>query len=198
MPENESAGRGGVLFHGARQAVLVAGACSVILGAVIAVWPHKSVAIAELLFGLYLVLSGVLQITIAIGSRFAMPLRVLIFVSGALSVCLAVLCFRSGNSVLLLALWVGIGWAIRGVTQATVAVWHDGLPDSGKQELFGVATMVIGIVVIVVPFDSLDVLAVVAGGLLVVLGAVEILSVGRGRGGLVSLPETARVPLAPN
>ncbi|WP_328402430.1 DUF308 domain-containing protein [Nocardia sp. NBC_00403] len=198
MPENESAGRGGVLFHAARQAVLVAGTCSVILGVVIAVWPHKSVAIAELLFGLYLVLSGVLQMTIAIGSRFAMPLRVLIFVSGAMSVCLAVLCLRSGNSVLLLALWVGIGWAIRGVTQATVAVWHDGLRDGGKQELFGVATMVMGIVVIVVPFDSLDVLALVAGGLLTVFGALEILSVGRGRGGLVRLPESARVPVAPN
>ncbi|MFD0360799.1 HdeD family acid-resistance protein [Nocardia sp. GCM10030253] len=198
MPENESAGRAGVLFHGTRQVVLVAGVCSLMLGVVIAGWPHKSVAIAELLFGLYLVLSGALQLIIAVGSRFAMPLRVLVFVSGALSVCLAVLCFRSGNSVLLLALWIGIAWAIRGVIQATVAVWHDGLPEGGKQELFGLFTMVIGIVVIVVPFDSLDVLALAAGGLLVVLGALEILTGARGRGDVVSLPAAARVPLAPN
>ncbi|MFQ6394175.1 HdeD family acid-resistance protein [Nocardia sp. KC 131] len=198
MPENESAGLGGVLFHGARQVVLVAGACSVILGVVIAVWPHKSVPIAELLFGLYLVLSGALQMTIAVGSRIAVPLRVLVFVSGVMSVCLAMLCLRSGNSVLLLALWVGIGWAIRGITQATVAVWHNGLPDGGKLELFGLFTMAIGIVVIVVPFDSLEPLALVAGGFLVVLGALEILTVVRGRGEVVRLPEAARIPLAPN
>jgi uncharacterized membrane protein HdeD (DUF308 family) len=198
MPEGVSAGRGGGLFHGAREAVLIAGGCSVVLGLVIAVWPHKSVAIAELLFGLYLVLSGVLQVIIAVVARFAMPLRVLVFVSGALSWLLALLCFSSGNSVLLLALWVGLGWAIRGIVQATVAVWIDNMLEGGKQELFGLFTMVFGIVLIVAPFNALDAMALVAGGCLIVMGALEMLTVSRRRGGPVRLPDAARVPVAPN
>jgi uncharacterized membrane protein HdeD (DUF308 family) len=198
MPENESAGRGGVPFHGARQAVLIAGGCSVVLGLAIAVWPHKSVAIAQLLFGLYLVLSGVLQVIIAVVAQFAMPLRALVFVSGALSWLLALLCFGSGSSILLLALWVGLGWAIRGIVQATVAVWIDNMLEGGKQELFGLFTMVLGIVLIVAPFNALDAMELVAGGCLIVMGAFEMLTVGRRRGGAVRLPNAARVPVAPN
>jgi uncharacterized membrane protein HdeD (DUF308 family) len=198
MPENESAGPGGVSFHGARQAVLIAGGCSVVLGLAIAVWPHKSVAIAQLLFGLYLVLSGVLQVIIAVVAQFAMPLRALVFVSGALSWLLALLCFGSGSSILLLALWVGLGWAIRGIVQATVAVWIDNMLEGGKQELFGLFTMVLGIVLIVAPFNALDAMALVAGGCLIVTGAFEMLTVGRRRGGAVRISNAARVPVAPN
>jgi uncharacterized membrane protein HdeD (DUF308 family) len=198
MPENESAGRGGSLVGGARQAVLVAGIGSVILGALIAVWPHKTDATAQLLFGLYLLLSGVLQLIIAMGSRFATALRFFVFFSGLASVVLAVLSFRSTNSVLGLALWIGLGWAIRGIVQATVAVWDDELPESGWQEVFGLLTLLVGIVVIALPFDSLDVLAIAAGGCAMVIGALEILSVARGRGEVVPVPKAARIPAAPN
>jgi uncharacterized membrane protein HdeD (DUF308 family) len=198
MPENESAGRRGSLAGGARQGIVAAGVGSVVLGVLIAVWPHKTVAIAELLFGLSLLLSAALQIAIAIGGRFALPLGVMIFGSGAASVALAVLCFRSGNSVLLLALWIGLGWAFRGITQATVAVWHDELADGALQEVFGLATMVVGIVLVVAPFGSLDVLALVTAGILIVIGAMEILSVMGGSSEVATLPEPARVPVAPN
>jgi len=198
MPENESAGRGGSLVGGARQAVLVAGIGSVALGVLIAVWPDKTDATAELLFALYLFLSGALQLIIAMGSRFAAALRIFEFFSGAASVALAVLSLRGTNSVLLLAVWIGLGWAIRGIAQATVAVWADELPESGWQEVFGLLTMFVGIVVIALPFDSLDVLGMAAGGCAIVIGALEILTVARGRGEVVPAPRAAHIPAAPN
>ncbi|WP_433207971.1 HdeD family acid-resistance protein [Nocardia sp. CA-107356] len=198
MPENESAGRGGSLVGEARQAVLVAGICSVVLGVLIAVWPDKTDATAELLFGLYLLLSGALQLIIAMGSRFSAALRTFVFFSGVASVALAVLSLRGTNSVLLLAVWIGLGWAVRGIAQATVAVWADELPESGWQEVFGLLTMFVGIVMIALPFDSVDMLGMAAGGCAIVIGVLEVLTVARGRGEVVPVPRAARIPASPN
>ncbi|WP_378729504.1 DUF308 domain-containing protein [Nocardia brasiliensis] len=190
MPENELEGRTEPLAGGARQAVLVAGACSMIVGVVIAVWPHKSLPTAELLFGLYLLLNGGLQMIVAFGAKFASVLRALIFVSGVLSVLLAVLCFSGGNSALLLSFWIALAWSIRGICHATVAAWADELP--GRQEVFGLATMVLGILVGVLPFDSFDSLGVVVGLCLILIGTMEVLSVAAVRHGVVDLPGVSR------
>ncbi|WP_433653957.1 DUF308 domain-containing protein [Nocardia sp. CA-128927] len=193
MPENELEGRTEPLAGGTRQAILVAGACSMIVGVVVAVWPHKSLPTAELLFGLYLLLNGALQMIIAFGAKFAPALRALVFASGLVSMLLAVLCFSGGNSALLLSFWIGLAWLIRGICHATVAAWTDNLAGGGKQEVFGLATMVLGILVGVLPFDSVDVLGLVVGLFLIVIGTMEVLSVAAVRHGVVDLPGVSRM-----
>ncbi|WP_280494171.1 HdeD family acid-resistance protein [Nocardia asiatica] len=174
MPGTGVAGRTEPLAGEARQTVLVAGACSMIIGVALAVWPHKSLPTAEVLSGCYLLLNGVLQLVVAVGARFATALRVLVLLSGVLSVLLAVLCFAGGNSTLLLSFWIGLAWAIRGICHATVAVWVDDLPGRGWQELFGLATLVSGVLVAALPFESLDAVGWVAGTCLLALGAAEV------------------------
>lgn len=198
MPENESAGLGGSLADEARLAVLVAGIGSVVLGVLIAVWPDKTERMAELLFGLYLLLSGAMQLIIAIGARFGAALRMFVFFSGVASLALAVMAFHSANSILLLAVWIGLGWAVRGIVQATVAVWADELPEGGWQEIFGLLTMMVGFIMIALPFDSLEVLGVAAGGCAIVIGMLEILTVTRGRGEADPVAAARRIPAAPN
>ncbi|MFI6362357.1 DUF308 domain-containing protein [Nocardia sp. NPDC050630] len=198
MPENESAGRGVSLADEARLAVLVAGIGSVVLGVLIAVWPDKTEPMAELLFGLYLLLSAALQLIIAMGTRFGTALRIFVLFSGAVSIALAVMAFHSADSILLLAVWIGLGWAVRGITQATVAVWADELPEGGWQEVFGLLTMMVGFIMIALPFDSLDVLGMAAGGCAIVIGMLEILTVARGNGEADPVARAARIPAAPN
>ncbi|MEV4123931.1 DUF308 domain-containing protein [Nocardia sp. NPDC049707] len=198
MPENESAGRGGSLADGARVAVLVAGIGSVVLGVLIAVWPDKTERMAELLFGLYLLLSGAMQLIIAVGARFGASLRIFVFFSGVASVASAVMAFHSANSILLLAVWIGLGWAVRGIAQATVAVWADKLPEGGWQEIFGLLTMMVGFIMIALPFDSLDVLGMAAGGCAIVIGMLEILTVARGRSEVDPVADTTPLPVVPN
>ncbi|MFE9577862.1 DUF308 domain-containing protein [Nocardia sp. NPDC006044] len=193
MPEGELEGRTEPLSGSARQAIVVAGACSMIVGVVLAVWPHKSMPTAELLFGLYLLLNGALQMVIAFGAKFAPALRVLVFASGLVSMLLAVLCFAGGNSALLLSFWIGLAWAVRGICHATVAVWSNDLAGAGRQEVFGLATMVLGVVVGVLPFDSVDVLGLVVGLFLIVIGTMEVLSVAAVRHGVVALPGVSRM-----
>jgi uncharacterized membrane protein HdeD (DUF308 family) len=199
MPENESAGRRDSLADGARQAIVVAGITSMVLGVLIAVWPQKSETIAELLFALYLLLSGAIQLVIAMLARFAAALRIFVFFSGVASVAMAVLSLNSANSVLLLAVWIGLGWAIRGIAQATVGAWDSELPEGGRHEVFGMLTMLAGLVMIALPFDSLDVLGVVAGVFVIVIGALELLTVVRPRGATATAtaPEPTRVPVSP-
>ncbi|MEU4342043.1 DUF308 domain-containing protein [Nocardia sp. NPDC023852] len=193
MPETEVEGRTEPLAGGARQTVLVAGACAMIMGVALAVWPHKSLPTAEMLCGAYLLLHGVLQMIVALGARFATALRVLVFVSGVLSALLAALCFAGGNSAQLLSLWIGSAWAIRGICHATVAVWVDDLRGRGRQEVFGLATMMLGVIVGVLPSDSLNALGWAIGLCLIVIGSTEVLGVAVVRRGAVELP-----PLAPN
>ncbi|CAM4195997.1 DUF308 domain-containing protein [Nocardia ninae] len=193
MPENELGGRTEPLAGGVRQAIVVAGACSMIVGVVIAIWPHKSLPTAELLFGLYLLLNGGLQIVVACGAKIAPALRVLVFASGVVSLLLAMLCFNGGNSALLLSFWIALAWSIRGICHATVAVWATNLIGGGRQEVFGLATMLLGIVVGVLPFDSVDVLGLVVGLFLILIGTMEVLSVAAVRHGVVDLTGVSRM-----
>ncbi|WP_067839403.1 DUF308 domain-containing protein [Nocardia lijiangensis] len=195
MPGIDGEGRVESRVRGGREAILVVGVCSVALGMLIAVWPDKTVPILELLFGLYLLTNGVAQLWLAIGARFALPLRTLVFVSGLLTVVMAVMCLRGGNSVLLLSMWIGLSWTIRGITQATVAAWDEQLSDSGRHEVFGLFTMLVGIVVLVLPLEELGTLGVIVGGCLMVLGGLEVALAGVGRGSTVRIPGATGVPL---
>ncbi|GAA3300982.1 HdeD family acid-resistance protein [Streptomyces cinereospinus] len=163
-----------LLSRAAWQAVLVTGAVSLVLGVLVLVWPGASLLAAAVLFGLYLLVSGVLQLVAAFGTHRTTALRVLAFVSGTLSVLLGLFCFRDlTRSLLLLALWIGIGWLFRGITQTLAAASDPAVPARGWQIALGVVTVLAGIVLIVSPIESVAVLTVVGGCWLVVVGAVE-------------------------
>ncbi|MEU6220483.1 HdeD family acid-resistance protein [Streptomyces sp. NPDC047022] len=180
-----------LLARTAWQVVLLTGVASLILGILVLIWPGPSLLAAGVLFGIYLVASGMLQLASAFGTHKTTSLRVLAFISGALSILLGLFCFRGPmESVLLLALWIGIGWLIRGITQ-TVAAAHDpGVPARGWQVFLGVVTFVAGVVLIVSPFASIAVLTLVAGWWLVVVGVVEIGTAFRIRGRAKQIPRT--------
>jgi uncharacterized membrane protein HdeD (DUF308 family) len=141
------------------------------------VWPGASLRAAGVLFGLYLLVSGILQLASAFGTHSRTSLRVLAFISGAVSILLGLFCFRGPlQSVLLLALWIGIGWLFRGITQ-TVAAAHDpAMPARGWHLFLGIVTVLAGIVLIDSPVESVAVLTVLGGWWLVVVGVVEIVT----------------------
>lgn len=180
-----------LLSRTAWQVVLLTGVASLILGILVLVWPGPSLLAAGILFGLYLIVSGALQLAAAFGTHKATSLRVLAFISGALSILLGLFCFRGPmESVLLLALWIGIGWLIRGITQTMAAAHDPAVPARGWQILLGVVTFVAGVVLIVSPFTSIAVLTLVAGWWLLVVGVVEIVTALRIRGRAERIPHT--------
>jgi len=156
------------------------GLLTVILGVVILVWPGPSILVAAVLFGVYLVVSGLVLVYLA----FSLPAagggsRFLSFISGAASIILGVLAFRhfgQGYAILLLAIWIAVGFIFRGVAAVAAAISDRQFPGRGWTIFFGVISIIAGIVVLAYPFDSIVTLALVVGIWLIILGAVEIIS----------------------
>lgn len=163
-----------------RNAMLAAGGCSFVLGVALLLWPGRDENTLALLFGVALILSAAVQACLAMVVRIAFLLRVLVLVSAGLTAILAWLAFNGGN-IELLALWIGIGWSVRGVVQALVAAWDDTIVEGWLHEVCGLVTTVIGLVVIAITFQTVTGLATMTGTGLVVIGVMELLAGGLGR-----------------
>lgn len=163
-----------------RNAMLVAGGCSFALGVALLLWPGRDENLLAILFGISLILSTAVQAYLAMMARIAFLLRVLILVSAGLTGILAGLVFNGGN-IELLALWIGIGWSVRGVVEALVAAWDDSIVDGWMHEVCGLVTTVIGIAIIAITFQTVTGLATMAGSGLVLIGVMELLAGGLGR-----------------
>ncbi|MFD6244971.1 HdeD family acid-resistance protein [Streptomyces roseolus] len=165
------------LAGAAWQALLLAGAVALVLGVLVLVWPGASLVAAGVLFGLYLLFSGVMQLVAAFGTHATTSLRVLAFISGALSILLGLFCFRGATqSILLLALWIGIGWLFRGITQTVAAASDPAMPARGWQVFLGLVSAVAGAVLIVSPLESVAVLTLLGGIWLIAVGTAEIVT----------------------
>jgi uncharacterized membrane protein HdeD (DUF308 family) len=104
-------------------------------------------------------------------------MRVLAFLTGAVSLVLGFFCFRDKlESILLLALFIGISWVFRGVTLLAAALSFDKLPGRGWQALAGAIIIIGGGVMIIYPYDSISVLTLVAGCWLIAIGIVDVIS----------------------
>jgi len=156
---------------------LISGVLAVILGVCVLVWPAITIVVAAIFFGAYLLISGIWQVVFAFSLHVSAGGRVLLFISGAAALILAVLCFRSlANSILLLAIWIGIGFIFRGVATAVSAISDPTLPGRGWAIVIGVISLIAGVVMLASPFASLATLALVVGIWLVVLGVFEVAS----------------------
>jgi uncharacterized membrane protein HdeD (DUF308 family) len=159
--------------------MILFGLTAVILGVVILVWPGKSIVVAAVLFGVYLVVSGLVLVLLAFSLPVSGGIRFLNFLSGVASVILGVLAFRhfgEGYAILLLAIWIAVGFIFRGVSAVAAAINDPRFPGRGWTIFFGVISMIAGIVVLAYPFDSIVTLALVVGIWLIILGVMEIVS----------------------
>ena len=156
---------------------LVSGVLSIALGAMVLAWPGPTILVAATLFGVYLLASGLAELFLAFTLPRSAATRVLLFLTGALSVVLAILSFRhfgDGYAVLLLSLWLGVGFIFLGVSENAVAISEPNLPGRGWYVVSGVMSLIAGAVVLVWPLDSIVVLTLVSGVSLVILGVIQI------------------------
>lgn len=175
MPTYEEAEAAPVFGRGVRRTVLSMGVCSTVIGVATVAWPGKSLGAVGNLFMFSLLCSTVTLAVVAFGSRLSRFPRALLLVAALCSLVTATLCFRAGNWTLLLAMWLGLAWAVRGIAHAVAGVWDDDdLTGGGKQEVFGLSTLTAGLVVAIAPFEDIQTLAVVAGCCMTVFGVLEI------------------------
>ena len=172
------------------------GVLTVVLGALILVWPGTSILIASTLFGVYLLLSGFAGVAMAFTLPESAGMRILLFISGVLSVILALLCFRNFGDpgpILLLSIWIGVSFIVQGVSIVAVAISYKELPARGWYVVLGVLSVIAGVVMLVWPWDSIVVLTLVVGIWLVVMGIVEIVRGFQMRNDSKTLREAGKV-----
>jgi uncharacterized membrane protein HdeD (DUF308 family) len=159
------------------KSALVSGVLAVALGVAVVAWPGISIAVAAIFFGAYLLVTGIQQVIFAFSLHVTAGGRVLLFISGAAALILAVLAFRHlYDAVLLMAIWIAVGFVFRGVATTVSAISDPTLPGRGWNIFVGVISLIAGVVVLASPFESMATLALVVGIWLIVIGLMEVVT----------------------
>jgi uncharacterized membrane protein HdeD (DUF308 family) len=157
------------------KSAVVSGVLAIALGTAILAWPGISITVAAIFFGACLLVNGIGQVFFAFSLHVSAGGRVLLFISGAASLILAIMAFRHlYDAVLLLAIWIGVGFVFRGVATAVSAISDPTLPGRGWNTFVGIISLIAGVVVLASPFDSIGTLALVVGIWLIVIGVMEV------------------------
>jgi len=155
--------------------LLIFGIVAIVIGVVVLVWPSQTLRVVGVLFGIYLLVSGVIEVMLAFAPGMRGGARFLSALTGVLSILLGLLCFRgAAESILLLALWIGFSWLIIGISRTVAAASTPYIPYRGWQITGGILLAIGGIIIIVSPFNSIFALAVFAGIWLIIIGVWQI------------------------
>ncbi|ADG76986.1 Acid-resistance membrane protein OS=Tsukamurella paurometabola (strain ATCC 8368 / DSM / CCUG 35730 / CIP 100753 / JCM 10117 / KCTC 9821 / NBRC 16120 /NCIMB 702349 / NCTC 13040) OX=521096 GN=Tpau_0343 PE=4 SV=1 [Tsukamurella paurometabola] len=160
------------------QSVLGIGIVAIVLGAVILAWPSPTLRVVGVLFAIYLLLIGILQLYTVFGPIKSESnwWRFLTFISGALSIVLSVLAFRSeGDSLVMLAIWIGVGWLIQGIVGFAVGL---DLPNGTPHRILSIFASILftiaGVIVVIYPYDAIAPLTYGTGIALIIIGLVQV------------------------
>lgn len=172
----------GMLGERARQLIrhswkvlLGLGIAALLAGVLLLVWPGQTTLVVAMLFGVYLVVSGIAQIAFGASINLAAAPKWLTILAGVLSVVVGILCLANGAAAIrLLGVFIGITWLFHGIARLA-AIPRPGATGRGLAIVSGILSILGGIVLLVSPIGSVLALAVVSGIVLVVLGLAAIL-----------------------
>jgi uncharacterized membrane protein HdeD (DUF308 family) len=168
----------GLAFTGlafSRRVGLTVGAITLILGIIIAFHPTQSLAAIAVLLGVVMLVSGVYHIARAIGGHEGE--RVWRGLAGVLFFLVGIALIRHLNlSVALIGFFVGITWIIQGIS-VLVESFGPGRERraSSWTVVFGIISLIAGIVVVASPISSVTALTILVGIWFVVMGLMEII-----------------------
>ena len=151
----------------------VIGVVALVFGGLLLFWPEKSAIVAAVIFGIYFLIVGIVRLGSGIfTSRVGGGYRVLNILLGLLVTVAAIFILREPSlGVAVLGLLVGLAWIIDGVA-ALVTVSQDSSRWFGI--LFGLLSIVAGVVVLFIPEAAIAVLIAVGGIFLMIGGIVAL------------------------
>ena len=158
--------------------LLILGVLSIVVGLMAWRNPIEATATLIMLFGIWLLVSGIGTIIRALADGSDGSSKVLMIISGSLSLILAVIFFNGGivENVQLAAIFMGITFIFRGMAELVAGLASKGVPGRGWAIFMGTITLIAGVVTINNPVASLITITEVMAFFLMILGVMEIVA----------------------
>src|SRR5271166_386396 len=156
------------------QATLIVGVLTLILGIVVAFHPGGSLNVAAVLLGILMILSGIFHLIRVFDPEEAH--RVWLGIAGLLFIVIGVVLIRHLHlTVAIVGLVIGITWIVQGLAALIGGISGGAREGRAWWIIFGVVSLIAGIVVVSAPTSSVNVLAVLLGIWFVIMGIFEII-----------------------
>jgi uncharacterized membrane protein HdeD (DUF308 family) len=156
---------------------MVSGVCALIIGILVLVWPETTLLVVAILFGIQLLVSGVMRIIGgAIESSTEGWKRGLSITLGVLIVLAGIFCLRNpALSLLTIILVVAVGWLVDGIL--TLVLGFQNPPGERLGLILMGAVFLLGaIALLVFPTSALLTFVLLGGWILVAFGIVTLIA----------------------
>ena len=155
---------------------IVVGVSALLFGILLLVWPEISLLVTAVLFGLQLLIAGIVRIVSGIASgELDGGERALSITLGVLVLLAGIFCLRNpGLTLLWIVILVACGWLIEGIIQIVV-----GFRRSGARLwpiVLGLVSIAAAIVILVWPLSALRTFVLLGGWLLIFIGVITVVS----------------------
>jgi uncharacterized membrane protein HdeD (DUF308 family) len=156
------------------QATLILGALTLILGLIVSFHPTGSLNAIAVLLGILMILSGIFHLIRVFDPKEVH--RVWLGIAGLLFIVIGVVLIRHLHLTRsVIGLIIGITWIVQGLTALIGGISGGVREGRAWWIIFGVVSLIAGIVVAATPASSLNVLAVLLGIWFAVMGIFEII-----------------------
>lgn len=173
--ENDVAARIRKTMRGTLIAVAVIG---ILLGIIALLWPGATLLTVAILFGSYLVVTGIFRVIAAITTdSLSGGVRWLLGILGVLVVIAGVFCLANPfDTLIVLAFVIGFGWILDGLVDITAGVTGTTPAPRWLAIVSGVVSIIAGIVVFMLPGLAVTTFVVFGAILLIVVSATTLLT----------------------
>ena len=163
-----------------RGEIVAVSVIGIVLGVIALVWPDVTLVTVAILFGIYLVVSGVFRITAAfLASSSTAGMRWLGGILGVLVLAAGIFCLVSPErSLVLLAFVIGFGWIAEGIIDLMAGVQGIVTPR-WLAIVSGIVSVLAGIVTFTLPGLAISAFVVVGAILLIVVSVSTLLTLPR-------------------
>ena len=162
------------LLAGTWQATLFVGAATLVLGLVVSFHPTGSLNVVAVLLGILMIFSGIFHLIRVFDP--AETHRVWLGIAGLLFIVIGVVLIRHLHlTKSIIGLLIGITWIVQGLAALIGGISGGVREGKAWWIIFGVVSLIAGIVVVSTPASSLTVLATLLGIWFIVMGIFEII-----------------------
>jgi uncharacterized membrane protein HdeD (DUF308 family) len=164
-----------------RRWVIGAAVAGIVLGIVALAWPGATLLTVAILFGSYLIVSGVFRLTIAFTAQRLSPgVRWLFGILGGLVIVAGIFCLSNPTrSLIVLAFLIGFGWIIEGIADITDGAMGTTPAPRLLAILSGVVSVIAGVAMFFLPGLAIATFVLLGAILLIAVSVTTLLMLPR-------------------